>query len=132
VPDPLAAARARGLSARDRLTESAGGLLRLEDVADRLETTLQAVDALRLQGAILAVPLPNGEWAYPGCQFAEDGLVPGIDTFLCAFPDADPWTRLAVLLSPSGRNSGASALDLLKQGDEAAARSIAVTYGTQG
>lgn len=132
VRDPLAAARVRGISARERLIERAGGLLRLGEAAERLGITPQAVTGRRTRETILAVPMPNGEWVYPACQFTEHGLVPGLDGFLRAFRDADPWTRLAVLLAPSSRFGGRSALDLLLEGSEAEARSIAATYGEQG
>lgn len=132
VRDPLAAARVRGIGARERLIERAGGLLRLGEAAARLGVTPQAVTGRRGRETILAVPMPNGEWVYPACQFTEDGLVSGIDGFIRAFRDADPWTRLAVLLAPSARYGGRSALDLLMDGREAEARSIAATYGEQG
>jgi hypothetical protein len=43
-----------------------------------------------------------------------------------------PWTKLTVLLAPSARHGGRSALDLLRDGDIADASSIAATYGEQG
>lgn len=133
IRDPLAAARVRGVSARDRLIERAGGLLRLGEAAERLGVTPQAVTGRRMRGTILAVPMPNGEWVYPACQFTEHGLVPGLDDFLRAFRgDVDPWTRLAVLVAPSARHGGRSALELLQEGRVEEARSIAATYGEQG
>lgn len=130
--DPLVPARVRGIGARERLIDRAGGLLRLGEAAERLGVTTQAVNGRRVRDTILAVPMPNGEWVYPACQFAEYGLIPGIDGFVRSFRDADPWTRLAVLLAPSGRYGGKSALDLLKEGKEIEARRIAATYGEQG
>jgi hypothetical protein len=132
VRDPLAAARIRGIAARERLIERAGGLLRLSEASQRLGVTPQAVTGRRTRETILAVPLPNGEWAYPACQFSDHGLVAGLDGFLRAFEDADPWTRLSVLVAPSARYGGRSALELLMEGREAEARSIAATYGEQG
>lgn len=133
VRDPLAAARLRGVKARQRLIEDAGGLLRLSEAAERLGVTPQAVTGRRRRGTILAVPAANGEWLYPGCQFGDFDLVPGIDAFLRAFhEDVDPWTRLSVLLAGSSRFGGKSALDLLKEGREDDARSIAGTYGEHG
>lgn len=129
---PLAAARVRGIAARERLIRRSGGLLRLSEAAERLDVTPQAVTGRRSRETILAVPMPNGEWAYPACQFTEHGLVPGIDGLLRAFRDTDPWTRLAVLMAPSTRHGGLSALDLLVSGRESEARSIAATYGDQG
>jgi hypothetical protein len=132
VRDPLAAARVRGLAARERLINRAGGLLRVGEAAERLGVSTQAVNGRRSRKTILAIPMPNGEWVYPACQIAEYGLVPGIEAFVRAFQDADPWTRLAVLLAPSDRYDGKSALELLIEGKVAEARSIAATYGGRG
>lgn len=132
VRDPLTPARVRGFAARELLIDRAGGLLRLGEAAERLGVTTQAVTGRRSRETILAVPMPNGEWVYPACQFADHGIVSGIDAFNRAFRDADPWTRLAVLVAPSGRYGGMSALDLLKDGRESDASSIAASYGEQG
>lgn len=131
--DPLAAARLRGVEAREQLVDEAGGLLRLSQVADRLGVTPQAVTGRRLRETILAVPMPNGEWVYPACQFADVDLVSGMDAFVRAFADdVDPWTKLSVLIAPSRRFGGKSALELLSEGREEEATSIAGTYGVQG
>lgn len=132
VRDPLAAARLRGVRAREELIERAGGLLRLGEAAARLGVTTQAVTGRRSRGTILSVQMPNGEWVYPAVQFTEHGLLPGIDSFVRAFVDADPWSQLAVLLAPSSRFGGMTALELLEEGREAEARSIAKSYGEQG
>lgn len=132
VRDPLAAARMRGIAARERLIEKAGGVLRLGEAADRLGVSPQAITGRRARGTILAVPMPNGEWVYPACQFTDRGLVPRLGAFLHEFRDVAPWTRLSVLLASSARHGGRSALELLIAGEEEAARSIAATYGEQG
>lgn len=130
--DPLAAARARGIGAREELVEKAGGVLRLADAAGRLGVSPQAVTGRRMRRTILAVPMPNGEWVYPACQFTDEGLLPNLGAFLAAFHDVSPWTQLRVLLAPSRRYGGRSALELLRIHERDAARSIAATYGEQG
>lgn len=130
--DPLAAARVRGIAARERLIEKVGGVLRLGEVADRLGVSSQAVTGRRTRRTILAVPLPNGEWVYPACQFTDEGLIPGLAAFLDEFREVSPWTQLAVLVAPSARHGGRSALELLMAGETDGARSIAATYGEQG
>jgi hypothetical protein len=131
--DPLAAARARGVDARENLLRRAGGVLRLGDVARRLGVTPQAVSGRRGRGTILAVPLPSGEMVYPACQFTDEGpTLPGLSRFLAAFGVESPWTRLAVLLAPAARHGGRSALDLLRAGEVDPACAIAATYGEQG
>ena len=121
----------RGVEARARLLERAGGALRQGEVAALLDVTPQAVAGRRSRGTILAVPLANGEAVFPACQFAESGLVDGLPDFLKAL-DEDPWTQLSVLLAPSRRFQGRTALELLQSGHLDAALSIAGSYGTQG
>lgn len=132
VRDPLSAARVRALASREQLIEKAGGVLRLAEAARRLGVKPQAVSSRRSRGTILAVPMPNGEWVYPACQFTDHGIVQGLGEVLREFRDVSQWTQLAVLLAPSSRFRGKSALDLIAAGDREAARSIAATYGEQG
>jgi hypothetical protein len=115
--DPLAAARARGVAARERLLEKAGGTLRVSEVAELLGVTRTAINARRTGGTLLAVPLPNGEHVYPACQFTDAGVPAGLGRFLAADRDIDPWTQLSVLLAPSQLHAGRSALELIQQGE---------------
>jgi hypothetical protein len=127
--DPLAAARARGVAARERLVEKAGGVLRVSEAAELLGVTRTAVNARRTRGTLLAVPLPNGEHVYPACQFTEEGVPSGLGRFLAAFHEAGPWTQLSVLLAPSHRHGGKTPLDLLRQGEVEEAVGIARRHG---
>jgi hypothetical protein len=127
--DPLAAARARGAAARERLLRKAGGVLRVSEAAEMLGVTRTAVSARRTRGTLLAVPLPNGEHVYPACQFTEQGVPSGLGRFLAAFHEARPWTQLSVLLAPSRRHGGRTALDLLRAGEVEEAVGIARRHG---
>jgi hypothetical protein len=127
--DPLAAARARGVAARERLLKKAGGTLRISEVAEMMGVSRAAVHGRRARGTLLAVPLPNGEHVFPACQFTEEGVPSGLGAFLSAFHQAGPWTKLSVMLAPSRRHGGRSALDLLKEGEVEAAVGIAARHG---
>jgi len=127
--DPLAAARVRGVAARERLIEEAGGMLRISEVAERMGVSRAAIHARRTRGTLLAVSRPNGEEVYPACQFTEEGVPRGLGQFLAAFTEAGPWTKLSVLLAPSRLHGGRSALDLLRQGEVDAAVGIAARHG---
>jgi hypothetical protein len=129
--DPLAAARARGGEARQRLIERAGPMLTAAEVAAQLGIGVAEVERQRAGCALLAVEL-EGEQRFPGCQLTEDGVRPGLERFLTAFRDAATWTKLSVLLAPSRRHGGRSALDLLRAGEIGAAVGIARRYGEQG
>jgi hypothetical protein len=129
--DPLAAARVRGVAARERLIEKAGGMLRISEVAELLGVSRAAIHARRTRGTLLAVPRPNGEEVYPTCQFSGEGVPRGLGPFLAAFREAGPWTKLSVLLAPSRLHDGRSALDLLREGEVDAAVGIAARHGEQ-
>jgi hypothetical protein len=126
---PLAAARARGVAARERLIKRAGGIMRISEVAEMMNISRAAVHGRRGRGNLLAVPLPNGEEVFPACQFTGKGVPGGLGEFLSAFPEAGPWTKLSVLLAPSRRHEGKSALDLLKAGRVDDAVGIAARHG---
>ncbi|HEV2129520.1 MAG TPA: hypothetical protein VGR27_00370 [Longimicrobiaceae bacterium] len=128
-PDPLVAAHARGARAKEEILRKAGGGYRAGQVARLLDVTPQAIHARRQRGTLLAVPQPNGEFLYPACQFTEAGVVAGLDRFLKAFTAAEPWTQLAVLLSPGPGLEGRSPLEALHAADVEGAMSVARTYG---
>ncbi|MGI9183183.1 MAG: hypothetical protein ACR2H9_22110 [Longimicrobiaceae bacterium] len=128
-PDPLAAAYARGARAKEEILEKAGGGYRAGEVAEMLGVSPQAVHARRQRGTLLAVPQLNGEFLYPACQFTGSGVVPGLDRFLKAFHVQSPWTRLAVLLSPSPQLEGRSPLEALLASEMEGAIAVARTYG---
>lgn len=128
-PDPLAAAYARGVRAKEELLEKAGGGYRAGEVAELLGVTPQAIHARRQRGTLLAVAQLNGEFLYPACQFTGSGVVPGLDRFLKAFHVRSPWTQLAVLLSPSPQLDGKSPLEALLSEDSEGALAVARTYG---
>ncbi|CAN5784976.1 hypothetical protein BH23GEM5_BH23GEM5_07730 [soil metagenome] len=127
--DPLAAARARSVTARTRLLQRAGGVLRVGEVAACLGVSTQAVQARRARGTLLALPQANGEHVYPAFQVEQAGVLSGLSNLLGAFQDVDPWTQLSVLLAPSRQFGGRSALDLLREGDLESALRIVATYG---
>jgi hypothetical protein len=127
--DPLAAARARGVSARAELLEDAGGALRVSEAAERLGTTPQAVHGRRARHSILAVPLPHGEHVYPACQFTPDGVLPGLREFLAGFREVGAWSRLETLLRESPDLDGRSPLQALREGDIEGAVRVAASYG---
>jgi hypothetical protein len=129
APDPLAGARARGALAKQEMLEAAGGVYRVSQVAKLLGVSRQAVDGRRVRGTLLAVPRANGEWVYPACQFTGDGVVPGLDEFLRAFPVPTPWTQLSILLAHSPRLDGRSPIEALRSGDTGAACAVAREYG---
>jgi hypothetical protein len=132
VPDPFAAARARGAQAKVELLRQAGGGLRLGEAAQLLGVSTQAVHARRKRGTLLAVPQANGEWLYPACQFGPDGSLAGLGAVLQAFQVRSPWTQLAVLLAPADTLGGKTPLQALHAGNVEPAVQAVALYGEQG
>ena len=111
--DPLAAARARGVTRRDALLTTAGGVLSPGGVAERTGMSRQTVNNWRRKGQVIALPRGRRDFVFPACQFAEDRLMPGLDRVLAATATASstrPALSSASGLSPSIRAEGASSI----------------------
>lgn len=130
--DPFAEAIARGAEAKQELLAAAGGGWGSPRVAAHLGITRQAVDKRRRAGRLLALQSGRGDWLYPVCQFTDDGVLPGIDRYLAAFPASGGWTRLDVLLAPAEEIGDRSPLEALRQGNVEAAVRVASMFGEQG
>lgn len=123
----------RGAAVKQELIAEAGGTYSTGEVARLLGITAQAVQQRRARGRLLAVPLGNGEWGFPACQFTASGVVAALPSILGGFGSADPWVRLSILLSREPALGGERLIDLLAQGrhvDEIAR--ITGSYGEQG
>lgn len=125
-------AQLRGVRSRDRLLTAEGGALSVKDVAQRLHITRQAVDARRKKGKLLALNTGRWGYAYPGWQFDDEGVLPGLEQILRALADLDPWTQLAFMLNPNSRLGGTSPLAEIRRGHIAKVLSAAEAYGEQG
>lgn len=129
--DPFLEAVARGVAIKQELLTSAGGGLTSGQVAGVLGITRQAVDKRRIRRALLAVPNGSGEYVYPACQFALDGVIAGFDEVLRAFQIQSPWTQLSVLLAPTPALGGKTILEGLKSGAIERAIAIVASFGEQ-
>lgn len=133
--DEWAEALLRGTAAKQSALRTAGGALTSGEVAELLGITVPAVKQRQRRGALLAIPLANGEWGYPARQFAPDGRVrAGLKDVLAAFAgDEDPWVILSFLANPDPVSGEGIAFDSLD--DPAKARALvelAGTFGEQG
>lgn len=113
--DPTAALLAEGAEVKQKLLACAGGAVGVTDVARILGITRQAVDKRRRAHRLIAVSHGH-DYAYPAAQFAEGGLVQGLDRALVAMPARDPWMRLEWLLTADDELDGMSPLDALRAG----------------
>lgn len=128
--DPFAAARLRGVEVKQRLIQAAGGTYGTGEVASILGISEQGVHARLARGKLLAVSFGNDRNWFPTCQFTNNGVVEGIDTFLGTCNVEDPWTRLALLLDAQPGLGGSSILDALKSGRRDAALRITSSFGS--
>src|SRR5690349_21030533 len=92
--DPLAPARARGERAKRELLAAQGELLNEAQVADRVGLSRKTVEVRRQRGLLLALPLGDETWAFPVWQFADDGLLPGLEDVLISLTASGPWSRV--------------------------------------
>jgi hypothetical protein len=130
--DPLAAARARGIVIRDELLAREGGLLTVDQVAQQLRLSRQAVEKRRKAGRLLAVAIGRRGYAYPAWQFTAAGVLPGLPETLQALPVESPVMRVAFFLNPNTYLDGSTPLAELKAGNFEGVLRAARAYGTHG
>lgn len=114
--DPLAQARLRGLQAKNRLLSQEGGVLGVQEVAELLNLSRQAIHKRARSGRLLALDCGRHGHAFPAWQFTEGGLLAGLEETLKALEEHDPWSRLAFFLSENAATGGQSPLTSLRQG----------------
>jgi hypothetical protein len=129
--DPLAAALRRGERARRSILAAQGNLLDVDEVAAHLGMTREEVLDRQIRGRLLALPLEDGTLGFPSWQFAEYGLLPGIETIFRNIGVDDPWMQAAYFLSGELRLDGQTPLEVLQRGDIEAVRKAAAAYGEQ-
>lgn len=130
--DPLAAARVRGLRAKERLLQAEGGAVSAEEAGRLLQLTRQAVDKRRRVGRLLALSSGRRGYAYPAWQFQNHGLLPGLPEVLADLSRHDAWMQLAFFLQENPYLDGSVPLARLRLGDLAMVRRAAQAYGEHG
>lgn len=129
--DPLAAARARGVEAENRLLDSEGGLLGVDEVASALHITRQAVDKRRRVGTLIAVPRGGNRWAYPAWQLDKRRTLPGLEEVLHALGERGPLSKIVFFLTSDAFLGGRTPLAALRAGDLGAVLRATEGYGEQ-
>jgi hypothetical protein len=121
----------RGAAAKSEIMEAVGGLLSSSEAAALLKITVPGVKQRVQRRALIAVPLPGGQWGFPARQFERDGRVrPGVAAAVAAGADLDPWVLLSILTDDVEDERGGILLERL---DDAGVRedvlSRLATYG---
>jgi len=127
--DPLAAARLRGVAARQDLLAREGGTLRVKEVAELLHLSRQAVHKRHRAGRLLAIECGRHGAVYPAWQFVPGGVLPGLEEVLRALADHDPWMQLAFFVSENTALESGTPLDALRRNDLPAVLRAARLYG---
>jgi hypothetical protein len=130
--DPFAAAHVRGLAARQRLLESEGGTLSAPQVGHLLGIERQAVDKRRQKNQLVGVSTGGRNYRYPAWQFAENGVLAGLQDVLHELREHDPWTQIGFFLNGSMRLDGETPLAALRRGEVPAVLRAARAVGEQG
>lgn len=124
---------------QEHLLAEAGGTWSLNEVAQHLEISLEAVEHRLQRGELLTVDI--GEEAFPRCQFTDTGTVDGLDVVLRAIDTESSWTQLSVLLSPTlirepgvdpSNDEDVSVIEALNAGHTVAALHAARSWGRHG
>ena len=129
---PLTGAMLRGQLAKRQLLDAGGGTLSSVEVAHLLGVSRQTVNNRRLKGRLIGVPSARGDYEYPAWQFADGGVLPGLERVLMALRDHHPWTQISYMLNPDIRLGGRAPLEQLRQQRVDEVVAAASMYGEQG
>lgn len=100
--------RRENLEAFYKSLQELGGILKVNDVADMLGITRQAVH-IRVKKNQLIAFKQNADYIFPVFQFTDSGLMPGFKEIMNAFDaDTHPLLRLGVLKAPIQLGGGMS------------------------
>jgi len=128
----LAAARARGLEARQQLLNVEGGPWTAEQVASYLRVSRQSVDKRRKAGRLLALTVGRRGYLYPSWQFTRQGILSGWETVLTVLAPHDAWSQMIFMLSPNDRLDNKRPIDALRQGKVDNVKTAASVFGEHG
>ncbi|GKW33466.1 hypothetical protein PEC730217_22460 [Pectobacterium carotovorum subsp. carotovorum] len=117
-----------------RELQELGGTLKVNNVADILGITRQAINIRVKKNKLLAFK-QNGDFIFPKFQFTDDGLIPGFEEVMAAFEeDIHPMLRLVVLKSPieiNNRGLQKTPIQIMKDGAKKSELSLAIRSAKQ-
>lgn len=130
--DPLAAAHLRGLLNRERLLQSEGGAVSVDEAARLLGITPQAVNKRRQKGALIGLTMGRRGYLYPIWQFDRRGSLAGLEAVLAELRGYDPWMQVAFIVNANLRLDGETPLSELRRGHLDSVLRAARLYGQHG
>jgi hypothetical protein len=127
--DPLLIARLKGMRVKQQLLYSDGKPLQVEEVAQLLHLSQQAVEQMQCKGKLLAVSLGKQGYFYPHWQFQDGSVLTGLDRVLAALAKFDSWTQLMFMKTGDLRLHSRTPLECLIAGEIDAVVFAAACYG---
>jgi len=123
-------AQMRGVTINRELLAAEGGACGLSEAADQLGISRQAVTQRVARNRLLAVAPVGGRQRFPAWQFADGGVLRGLEDALAILADGevDPWARLLFFLTEQDDLAGPRPLDALRLGDAAGVARAARRY----
>ncbi len=112
--DPMASLIARSVRHKAELISRAGGVLSVQQVAELLGITRQAVDKRRRERKLLAVPR-GSDFRYPAAQFTDGEVVAGLRDVLAAIGLQGSWGTLDLLTAADDELEGETPFGWLKR-----------------
>ena len=123
-------ARLRGEVGKLELLEKAEPMLTIDQVAEVLNRSRQAVHK-RLQDGDLFGMMRKGEYRIPAWQIREGEVVPGIAKVLKNLDTTD-WGKMLFFHSENMQLKGHRPMDLILEGDADSVAEVAALFGEQG
>jgi hypothetical protein len=114
--DPLAKARARGMTLRQR-TLAQDDMLTLAEAAQALRLTPPAVNDRFRAGKLIALEAGARGRRYPAWQFEDELAGKPLETVLEALKGLSPWTSYRFFTTPDSVLEDETPLDVLRRGD---------------
>lgn len=130
--DRLAPARLRGFATQERLLEAEGGCLPVTLAARHLRISRQAVDKRLKAGKLLALKAGRRGYLYPAWQFAQGGVIPGLEVVLAELKGRSGWAQMGFFLNGNYRLGGRTPLDELRKGKVELVLRAARAFGEHG
>lgn len=126
-----AALKAEGRMAAQAWLAAEGGTIGPEQVAQRLALTRQAVHNRMRRGRLIAVPGDHGA-RYPVWQFADGGMLAGIEPVIAVLVGIEPALVVQFFLSGRSTLGGDRPIDALRAGRADAVLAAAIDFTAEG
>ena len=132
--DPLTASEVAGVDVAREMLQLEGGVWGIQRVADHLGISRQAVNQRVRRDHLLAVAPGKHLHRFPAWQFAEGGVLDGLEDVLAVLVagGVSTWGRVLFFLSEQDDMTAPRPLDALREGDKEGVLRAARRFGDRG